>query len=89
MAAAVLAIVLLPPASHSPVTSSVSSVDFSASTPPRPVAVAELPPGDPLAVPNANGLHLHKLEFDGADGMVYRTENDGMTVIWVTEHDGV
>lgn len=30
---------------------------------------------------------VRKLSFDGADGMVYRTEGDGMTVIWINEHE--
>lgn len=30
---------------------------------------------------------VRKLSFDGADGMVYRTEADGMTVIWINEHE--
>ncbi len=45
-----------------------------------------LPPPGQLA--GANDLNVRQLAFDGADGMVYRTQLDGMTVIWITEHDG-
>jgi hypothetical protein len=51
------------------------------------VAGAEAPIDDGIA--QANDCLIHKVTFDGADGMVYRTEQGGMTVIWVSEHDDV
>lgn len=35
-----------------------------------------------------NDCHLHKLAFDDADGMVMKA-GDNMTVIWISEHEGV
>jgi hypothetical protein len=46
------------------------------------------PPAGSTESESENDCHMHQLAFDGADGMVYRTATDGMTVIWVTEHDG-
>lgn len=53
------------------------------------VATTRAPVARPGLVPvSPNDCHMHRLAFDGADGMVYRTETDGMTVIWVNEHEG-
>lgn len=82
-AMAAAAMTLVPSVSHGPMPAPVTAM------PARPIEVAVLPPAAPPVDANPNDLHMHKLEFDGADGMVYRTESDGMTVIWVTEHDGV
>jgi len=35
-----------------------------------------------------NGCSVDELTFEGADGMLM-TAGDDMTVIWVSEHDGV
>jgi hypothetical protein len=54
------------------------------------------PAGEPTdlaadAAPPAslNDCRVTKLAFEDADGMVFETPEDHMTVIWVSEHEGV
>ncbi len=51
-----------------------------------PLAKAPAAPTAVAAAPEPNDLEMHKLAFDGADGMVFSTPTDHMTVIWVNEH---
>lgn len=39
--------------------------------------------------PVTAAVEMSEVEFEHADGMVYRTRKGGMTIIWVSEHDGV
>lgn len=84
-AAAVFVFVMQPlkPAPHPLVVAQrPASVQLPAAAP------AQVAPPAPVEAVPENDCHMHQLAFDGADGMVYRTATDGMTVIWVTEHDG-
>jgi hypothetical protein len=82
-AAVMTALVLLPAHPTLPVSApksvAVASPAPALAHPATPIAVTPVAPND---------CHVHMLAFDGADGMVYRTETDGMTVIWVNEHEG-
>lgn len=69
---------------------------LGSSAPPRPepmarasasrVTTAEQAPS--TSVPRTHELVMQHLSFEASDGMVYRTSKEGMTVIWIHEHDG-
>lgn len=54
-----------------------------------PAIASSVESGDEASVADEapTDVIVRKLSFDGADGMVYRTEGDGMTVIWINEHE--
>jgi len=77
-AAAALAMVLWPLAHGPEKQQSIQQVA---------AAAADDDDDDPALAGNV--CHIHKVTFDDADGVVYRTARGGMTVIWISEHEGV
>lgn len=86
-ATAAIALALLPLLRSSPEpTGSASTAAVEAAAPGSTLAAAADEPAD--VPPESNDCVVRQVSFEGADGFVYRTDRGGMTVIWITEHDG-